>query len=101
MANSGRSRNPKQQAPGLAYQERPTMPERSDHPNPSPRLTNRPPFPYVPQGGAPIEAHWYQYAPMTSPETYVPPLMQPPLTNNPPWIPINPFSSLTTHNVPC
>ncbi|KAL7404627.1 hypothetical protein ABVT39_017328 [Epinephelus coioides] len=92
MASSWRPPYPKQQNPGLAYQERPAMPECSDHPNPSPRLTNRPPFPYVPQGGAPIEAHWYQYTPMTSPETYMPPLMQPPLMNIPPWIPINPFS---------
>ncbi|KAL7384354.1 hypothetical protein ABVT39_000613 [Epinephelus coioides] len=88
MASSWRSPYPKQQNPGLTYQERPAMPEQPDHFNPSPRLTNRPPFPYVPQGGAPIEAHWYQYAPMTSPGTYVPPLMQPPLTNIPNWTPM-------------
>ncbi|KAL7370536.1 hypothetical protein ABVT39_003488 [Epinephelus coioides] len=92
MASSWRSPYPKQQNPGLAYQERPVMLECPDHPNPSPRLTNRPPFPYVPQGGAPIEAHWYQYAPMTSSGTYVPPLMQPPLTNIPNWTLINPFN---------
>ncbi|KAL7396414.1 hypothetical protein ABVT39_005477 [Epinephelus coioides] len=92
MASSWRFPYPKQQNPGLAYQERPAMPERPDHPDPSPRLTNRPPFPYVPQGGAPIDAHWYQYAPMTTPGTYMSPLMQPPLTNIPNWTPIKPFN---------
>ncbi|KAL7383503.1 hypothetical protein ABVT39_011923 [Epinephelus coioides] len=92
MASSWRSLYPKQQNPGLAYQERPAMLERPDHPNPSPRLTNQPPFPYVSQGGASIEAHWYQYTLMTSPGTYMPPLMRPPLTNIPNWTPINPFN---------
>ncbi|KAL7377824.1 hypothetical protein ABVT39_004855 [Epinephelus coioides] len=92
MSSSWSSLYPKQQNPRMAYQECPAMPERPDHPNPSPRLTNRPPFPYVPQGRAPIEAHWYQYTPMTSPGTYVPLLMQLPLTNIPNRTPVNPFN---------
>ncbi|KAL7391251.1 hypothetical protein ABVT39_006728 [Epinephelus coioides] len=55
-------------------------------------LTNQPPFPHVPQRGAPIEAHWYHYPPMTLPGTYMPLLMQPPLTNIQNWTPINPFN---------
>ncbi|XP_033465020.1 uncharacterized protein LOC117245648 [Epinephelus lanceolatus] len=71
-------------APSHARAPRPPQPiSQADQPTPIPICAPR---------RSPIEAHWYQYALMTSPGTYVPPLMQQPLTNIPNWTPINPFN---------